>query len=136
MQTHEGIVHDTKFRLNAELVSAEARFRMETLRLHGRILRLRREKEELKSNTAKLSIENEELLDRLIKVELECCNALHQLKREKERSKLAIETMMERALEKDKEEVPCEFLICFMIPLSFQKQRGLGNILLLNLFRR
>ena len=96
-------MHDTKIRLNAELVSAEARFRMETLRLHGRILRLRREKEELKSNAAKLSIENEELLDRMIKVELECCNALHQLKREKERSKLAIEAMMERALEKDKE---------------------------------
>ena len=99
-------MHDTKIRLNAEIASAEARTRIDTLRLHGRILRLRREKEELKSNTAKLSIENEELLDRLIKVELECCNALHQLKREKERSKLAIETMMERALEKDKEEVP------------------------------
>ena len=89
-------MHDTKIRLNAEIASAEARSRIDTLRLHGRILRLRREKEELKSNTAKLSIENEELLDRLIKVELECCNALHQLKREKERSKLAIETMMER----------------------------------------
>ena len=96
-------MHDTKIRLNAEIASAEARSRIDTLRLHGRILRLRREKEELKSNTAKLSIENEELLDRLIKVELECCNALHQLKREKERSKLAIEAMMERALEKDKE---------------------------------
>jgi len=102
METHEGIVHGTKIRLNAEIASTQARNRIETLRLHGRILKLRREKEDLKEENSNILNKHEVLVKRLIEVELKCRELLVRLKCEKSRSK---QMMMDNALSLEKKHV-------------------------------
>lgn len=98
MQTHDGIVHSTKVRLNAEIASTKARCRMETLRLHGKILRLRKEKEALIEDKKKMFCTNETLKARLVEVELNCQDLLTRLSSERNRSKCSIDAMMKSTM--------------------------------------